>query len=279
MARNSDPNVNNNVEHNSNHNVNNIMDHTEAKSPESNPSKSASNSPDVPTTSSNIVSDWFIRKDTRLGEGNKTFQVSIAYSAASTCKPVVILDWDDTFFPSSLLRPNSGKIDDIDTKMVASSEFIAYEATALACLEKLVHVGAKVLIVTNADKGWVELCCERFAIKLGKRIRDLSIPIISARTLHEKKHPERMIYWKYLVFEQEVIHDGQFHMISVGDSICERAAVARLADTYKYTVMKNVKLKDKPTMKELQHQLYALSVYVSNIVSYPFCLDLQLNCT
>ena len=57
----------------------------------------------------------------------------------------------------------------------------------------------KVLIITNAAEGWVELSAQRFMPKTAKVLRK-DVEIISARTKFEKKFPRDYQEWKIRAF-------------------------------------------------------------------------------
>ena len=107
-----------------------------------------------------------------------------------THQTCIIFDWDDTLLPTTFLIPFQSLIyqplskplpNNIQRKIVEVDEF------ASKLLEKSKQNG-KVLIITNAAEGWVELSAQRFMPKTAKVLRR-DIEIISARTKFEKKFP------------------------------------------------------------------------------------------
>ncbi|EME26833.1 hypothetical protein Gasu2_66840 [Galdieria sulphuraria] len=90
-----------------------------------------------------------------------------------------LLDWDDTFFPSTALASfESFSCLPKELKICLRK----LECTIMMLLEALNSTGF-VAIVTNANADWVEFSCRHFMPKLLLRLEDLGILILSARTL------------------------------------------------------------------------------------------------
>merc|ERR1712070_411570 len=59
-----------------------------------------------------------------------------------------------------------------------------------------------VIIVTNAEKGWVELTCAKFLPEVFPHLE--GIKVISARSAFEHVQPPSPVQWKWLTFHQEI---------------------------------------------------------------------------
>jgi len=81
-------------------------------------------------------------------------------SIFDTC---IIFDWDDTLFPSSYVEREGfhgvSSFDELPRE--SQSQFIDLERQIMTLLKKASEYG-HVLIITNAQNGWVEFCCKRF---------------------------------------------------------------------------------------------------------------------
>jgi hypothetical protein len=89
-----------------------------------------------------------------------------------------VLDWDDTLLPTShLIKSQVG----FDLQSIAKAnmrELCVLQRLVLALLEKMINFG-RVIIITNAKAGWVELS-SYYLLPRVHRIIELYIPVISA---------------------------------------------------------------------------------------------------
>jgi len=112
------------------------------------------------------------------------------------------------------------------------------------------------VIVTNAQQGWVEMCCEKMMPSLKKVLR--SVDIVSARSKYETVSccPSE---WKRLAFERELETLGasgtsQSNIISLGDSLHEQYAVMALCEKFPSCCGKSMKFLQAPTIDQLIDQ-------------------------
>jgi len=110
---------------------------------------------------------------------------------ASPAETAVILDWDDTLFPTSFLQDKLGlnmcrKLADQKGSLpwaqraAISSEIAACEKSAIELL-RAADTRGHVFIVTLARPGWVNLLCNNFFPKFGAEMRNLHIRVIYAK--------------------------------------------------------------------------------------------------
>ena len=100
----------------------------------------------------------------------------IRFTSLETC---IILDWDDTLFPSSYVEREllNGISSFEELPNDRKNQFMELERQIMILLNKASEYG-HVLIITNAQNGWVEFCCRRFLpnlmyfIEYGPRYQD-----------------------------------------------------------------------------------------------------------
>lgn len=100
---------------------------------------------------------------------------------------------------------------------------------AAKLLEKS-KANGKVLIITNAAEGWVELSAQRFMPKTAKVLRK-DIEIISARTRYEKQFPRDYQEWKHRAFLEctdKLEMQAVTNLIALGDNVFEIQAAHKL---------------------------------------------------
>ena len=96
---------------------------------------------------------------------------------------LIILDWDDTLFPSSWVIKNNLDIADPSTRIVFNDEFKELDDIVYNLLYTMKKLG-KVIIITNAMPEWVSLSSSLLR-KTNSIMKDISI--ISSRKDYNKK--------------------------------------------------------------------------------------------
>eukprot|EP00918_Siedleckia_nematoides_P007675 GHVU01016654.1.p1 GENE.GHVU01016654.1~~GHVU01016654.1.p1 ORF type:complete len:241 (-),score=24.59 GHVU01016654.1:445-1167(-) len=160
-------------------------------------------------------------------------QSSGGSSTSYASRAVVFFDWDDTLLPSSWLSNNALTVDracevphEVWPELVDMAQ--RAQATLLTAMEH-----STVVIVTNAEHGWIELSCTKFMPSLKPLLS--KIRQLSARTAYEAESTTPFD-WKKLAF-RHVLHDHcqqldaneSLNAISFGDSLHERVAILSLA--------------------------------------------------
>jgi hypothetical protein len=180
---------------------------------------------------------------------------------ASKSNTVLVLDWDDTIFPTTFVRkdcglnwrytvdaqvePGPGRDDLMKRFEVLADKVEAF--IRLAC--SLTHV----VIVTLAHRPWIESSSGNFMPRLQKLLTDNAIKVVYAREVipdaaqHAyfanafKTGDEESEHWtkvKATAMEQEFesFHSARNlswkNLITVGDSVYEHAALVHTADAY-----------------------------------------------
>ncbi|PHJ25840.1 protein kinase [Cystoisospora suis] len=181
----------------------------------------------------------------------------------SRSETVFIFDWDDTLLPSSWI---SQKGLTLDSRAQELHIWRPKLGQAAMWAEHTLFIASRlgqVIIVTNAEAGWVDLSCQKFMPALASMLKHFHI--VSARSMYESSCCNTPFMWKEAAFFEELqrhFHsDSQrWNVISVGDSSHEREAVfsvcKRLRRMYNVTT-KSLKLLEAPAVEELhsQHEL------------------------
>jgi len=197
-------------------------------------------------------------------------------------KTLIILDWDDTLFPTSWSIKNNIDLNDKNTQ----NKYIIFFAKLDMLLYKLffnLQKYGKVVIVTNAVKKWVYLSLNM--LPNTQRIIEKYIDIISARDLYQKKYPKNTHLWKKLIFKRIFIEyfiskNIIQNIISVGDAEYELNALINLYDIdnkIDKRYLKSIKFIETPTYDILIDQLEVLNNYLVPIINNKKHLDLRFD--
>lgn len=225
----------------------------------------------------------------------------------SNVNVALVLDWDDTLFPSTWIREDLG----ISCTLPLSSQLACddprgpYAAKLLEChigkvvqlLDKALSL-ATVFIVTLAKPGWVELAVKNFAPALGPFIDRLEV-VYAQNVIKDAKaagsdafdcepNEQTAEFWtkvKEKAMVQKLmdgfIKDGVAweSLISVGDSYFEMDGAIMAGREYATSMhtihpggtefsIKTFKLVHDPTIEELTAQLTMMDVWLPFLVAY-----------
>lgn len=182
----------------------------------------------------------------------------------SYAQTVLIFDWDDTLMPSTWISRNRLTLDE---ECKVPQEVMDSLSVVAACSKRTLEVAEKfgrVVIVTNAEEGWVELSCNKFMPSLRNHINRYKI--LSARTSYESEECPNPFMWKRRAFRDEIERHFILHypnasrnIVSIGDSTHERLALLevckRLQDNAMYEVFpKSIKFLERPNVDDLQKE-------------------------
>jgi len=151
--------------------------------------------------------------------------------------------------------------------------------SARVTLHNALQVG-KVVIVTNAEQGWVENSCTVFMPSLVSLLQ--TVDIVSARSTHEKytKNPAE---WKRLAFVYEVAlfygagcAGQQRNIVSMGDSLHEQSALMSVTKGVPGCCGKSIKFLENPTIEQLIEQHECLNETFLDVVEYNGDLDVEI---
>lgn len=196
---------------------------------------------------------------------------------------ILIFDWDDTVLPSTWLSEQGLRLDDAS---IPSGEHRAALDRLAARAGHTLSIAKRygtVVLVTNAEEGWIEMSCSKFIPSLLPTLAD--IKKLSARSTYEVHGVESPFEWKYLAFESEIgtfcrkAADRRKNVISVGDSAHEREALIRVTERLPNCCIKSLKFAERPGVENLLKEHVLISGCFRHIVDHDGNLDLCIRCS
>lgn len=206
-------------------------------------------------------------------------------------RSLLILDFDDTLFPTSYLSKSksnstSNNIEDL-TLFDLEKKLLSFLNSALKYCD--------ILIVTNAEKAWVDLKLEE--MKDLQNFINNHTKVISAREYFQENKFNSILnqdnngdkdngseFWKsttffYYIYAFTQQYNYEFYnIISIGDSEYERTALQfcerTINDNHIYS--KSIKLLNHPSIEYIYHQFSFLDSYLPQLISHHGSLDLML---
>ena len=193
-------------------------------------------------------------------------------------RTLIILDWDDTLFPTTWIHKH--KIDIINNTSFLYEKFFKNLDILLHKLFKLLLECGNVIIITNALLNWIDISASLLP-NLNKLIKESNIPIKSARGeySHITKDPEM---WKKMAFREEIKHISiNTHInniISIGDAEYEYFALINLYDSNinNFKLLKSIKFIRYPDIVQIYKQIDLLYKCIIKICKETSSLDLEL---
>jgi len=198
----------------------------------------------------------------------------------------IIFDWDDTLLPSSWLSVKGLRLDyPAQLPQDVLDELETHQESVCAALLKATQCGT-VVIITNAETGWVELSAQRFMPRVAPLLA--SICVFSARSTYEPMYGNDPLQWKIAAFKQLIGHtqpmnivsdseaDLQRSVISFGDSVHERDAVRKVTADIGTCFTKSVKFVERPNLEQLRREVDLVRNCLDYICGCRSDLDLML---
>jgi hypothetical protein len=187
-------------------------------------------------------------------------------------KILLILDYDDTLHPSTFFDRLCVELNVDSTLELRQIEHISpyhvsilsdIESAVLSYIDYALADDISIVVITNAQQGWVQSTCPIFFPRLWPRLR--ALPIISAREHHERDFPMNPAAWKYhamrnVVSDFNTRHadpDINIHYISFGDSHIDKDALKRVKQDYVFMIepiFKTIKFASCPSLEKLYYQ-------------------------
>lgn len=197
---------------------------------------------------------------------------------------ILIFDWDDTVLPSTWIQEQGLRLDDdsvlTDGQLAQLNTMAQYATNTLQVAMRF----GKVVLVTNAERGWIELSCQKFMPSLCPLLE--SVKILSARSTYEQQGIASPFEWKYLAFESEITEfytvlgsDHCKNVISFGDSAHEREALIRVTERISNCCTKSLKFVERPEIEQLLKEHELISGCFRHIVNHHGNLDLCIRCS
>lgn len=199
---------------------------------------------------------------------------------------LIIFDWDDTLLPSTWLQQQGLSIipGSAPPTLEQSTSLRRVARRVRRILQRAKRYGIAI-IVTNAEKGWVELTCQKFLPSICPLLEGTKV--VSARSsFPHLLQPQSPSLWKCLVFQKEVaaMEEMKTHfseagccsnVVSIGDSKFERAAVFEATQGLKCWT-KSLKLMERPSLEQLVKQQDLLCACLRPFVEFEGSLDLGM---
>jgi len=191
---------------------------------------------------------------------------------------LIILDWDDTLFPTSWINKNNIEFLSVENRTILYNKyFYKIDNNLYHLLTKMTKCG-KVFIITNALLNWIDMSVNILP-KTSKLLKSNIIKIVSARGEYSH-YTSNMTEWKKLAFKRELqllLQNTKINnIISIGDAEYEYMALINLYENnkQKYRLLKNIKFKRNPNIYEIDEQLEITDDAIVNVCLYPNHLDL-----
>jgi len=217
-----------------------------------------------------------------------------AVSPSESCEPledeiqketVIVFDWDDTILSSTFLASKGYRLDsNMSNASTELLEVLASLSESVIAVLKLAATYGRVVVITNAETGWVELSCAKFIPTVLPYLTSLNIQVLSARSTFECEYPDSPLKWKCAGFSHILSpylnNDSIFkNILSFGDSHVEREAVRSVTMSYANTLCKSVKFAERPNIEQLKRQIQLIINCMEYIYNHNNHLDLQLTVT
>lgn len=197
---------------------------------------------------------------------------------------ILIFDWDDTVLPSTWIQEQGLRLDEDSVATEAQQEQLETMAYSAAQTLSVAKRFGTVILVTNAEHGWIELSCQKFMPSLYPALE--GVKIISARSTYEHQGFPSPFEWKYLAFDCEigsfyssVSSDRRKNVISFGDSAHEREALIRVTENMHNCCTKSLKFVERPKVEQLLKEHELISGCFRYIVNHDGNLDLCMRCS
>lgn len=171
---------------------------------------------------------------------------------------LILLDWDDTLFCTTAVRgyARCPKND---------PELVRLETVCRDFIDTCCSLG-ETIIVTNAQRGWVQMCVERFMPRLQAPLAQ--VRVLSARDRFEHSFPGDPVAWKCATFAELKDNSRQIaNLVAIGDQEPEMEAVAKLARLYHTAFVKSIRFVEKPTMHQLRVELQLVAQKLPRITN------------
>lgn len=196
-----------------------------------------------------------------------------------------VFDYDDTILPSTWIQRQGLRLDSASQptpeQMAALGELAAIASRTL----QLARQHGTVIFITNAERGWIELSCQKFLPTLAPMLEN--IKMISARTTYEGPLAPSPLDWKLRAFEDQIAHhfgsklsdvSARKNILSLGDGIHEREAVLTTTMSLPNCVSKSLKFVERPDISQVVKQHELISSAFDKIVHQTSNLDLRIRC-
>mmetsp|Transcript_99020 Transcript_99020/g.171619 ORF Transcript_99020/g.171619 Transcript_99020/m.171619 type:complete len:272 (-) Transcript_99020:70-885(-) len=191
---------------------------------------------------------------------------------------ILIFDWDDTVLPSSWVHEQGLRLDGDSCVTDAQQEELAKLARLAAETLRLAKELGTVVLVTNAERGWIELSCQKFLPALYPSLE--TVKLLSARSEYETPAISSPFEWKLRAFTSEIDRvfradeNRRKNILSLGDSYHEREALITATATLANCRTKSLKFVERPRIDQLCKEHTLVASCFRRIVHHDGNLDL-----
>jgi len=248
---------------------------------------------ETPATSSSdaLVSASPSTEATEAGQASEstteTSDQAVKQARFTAEETLFIFDWDDTVLPSSWIQGQGLRLDEGSSVNARQRERLAEVARLAAETLRLAKQHGTVVLVTNAERGWIELSCLKFLPTLYPSLEN--VRIVSARTTYECRRNSSPLDWKLRAFESEINRVYGFetllaasrrkNVLSLGDSVHEREALYTATSSLPNCCAKSLKFYERPDIAQICKQHSLVTSCFEQIVHHDGNLDLCIRCT
>mmetsp|Transcript_25098 Transcript_25098/g.54634 ORF Transcript_25098/g.54634 Transcript_25098/m.54634 type:complete len:359 (-) Transcript_25098:294-1370(-) len=207
----------------------------------------------------------------------------VIYSKEET---LFVFDWDDTVLPSSWVQGQGLRLDDSSKVNSWQRERLAEVAALVSQTLRMAKAHGTVVLVTNAERGWIELSCQKFLPSLLPLLEN--VRIVSARTTYEGPRAPTPLDWKLRAFDVEIervygctaLQDPKQrkNVLSLGDGAHEREAMMSSTHNLPNCSAKSLKFVERPDINQILKQHTLVTGCFEQIVQHEGNLDLCIRC-
>jgi len=215
--------------------------------------------------------------EARLDEDSLSDRLSC--SESDGVETLLLFDWDDTLFPTSWCEENGLFVADAPLTREQEAQLQMMAERSRSTLQTALQFGT-VVIVTNAEQGWVEKSCTYLMPSLVSLLN--TIRIVSARSTYEQ-YAHTPSEWKSMAFTDEVSifnerrsADEQHNVVSVGDSVHELRALMAVTKGMTNCCGKSIKFLEVPTIEQLIDQHELLGDCLVDVLEHNGDLDVEV---
>jgi len=197
-----------------------------------------------------------------------------------------IFDWDDTVLPSTWVQRQGLRLDAASQVSPEQREVLAEVAVAAGKTLRAARQRGTVVLVTNAERGWIELSCQKFLPTLSPMLEN--VKLVSARTTYEGSQSPSPLDWKLRAFDAEIARyfgpevvsdpSKRKNVLSLGDSVHEREALLRATSSAPNCHPKSLKFVERPDIHQICKQHELITNCFDRIVHHEGSLDLCIRC-
>jgi hypothetical protein len=205
-------------------------------------------------------------------------------SAAAAAEPdrfskeetLFLVDWDDTLLPTTYLA-NQNLREDSEVPIHFAEELASYSEVVAETIREMRERG-RVVIVTNAETGWIDMTCVKFLPGLQSVLNE--VEAVSARSMFEPLGFQSPSQWKEEMFAEKIAqHYGasqnraRWNVVSMGDASHEREAIHKVSRATG-CLAKSLKFMERPDVVHLRQEHELIQSYLHQIVQHADPLDL-----